>query len=158
MAYRKSHPKLAEAERQQIENIETARAETLTLDNALGLIRSHDDRTWPDKPVNRKAALHSPGAVKLIAALDDLVHEHREKTITAENWRGDTEQKLLGEVRYNFPSPKPELTLDQDKARLPLAEVWEKFWTERGTELRDADGFEVLRHYTQIKNVVVNLD
>lgn len=143
--YRESRPKLADAERQQIQNIETARAETLTLDNALGLITSHDDRTWPDKPVNRNVALHSPGAVKLIKALDDLVHEHREKTIVAESWTGDTEQKLLGEVRYNFPSPKPELTLDQDTARLPLAEVWEKFWTERGTELRDPDGFELLR-------------
>jgi hypothetical protein len=143
-AYRKSHPKLAEAEGQQLENIETARAETLTLDNALGLI-SHEDRTWPDKPANRKVALHSPAAAKLIKALDDLVHEYREKTITTENWRGETEQKLLAEVRYAFPSPKPDLTLAQDNARLPLAEVWEKFWSERGKEMRDSDGFELLR-------------
>jgi hypothetical protein len=144
-AYCQSHPKLVEAERQQIENIETARAETLTFDNALGLIRSHDDRTWPDKPVNRKVALHSPAAVKLIKALDDLIHEHRETTITAESWNGEQSQKLLGEVRYDFPSPKPEMTFDQNKARLPLAEVWERFWTDRGKELRDSDGFEVLR-------------
>lgn len=143
--YRKTHPKLAEAERQQIQNIEAVRTETWTLDNALGLVHSHEDRTWPDKPLNRSIALHSPAAVKLISALDDLVHEHREKTITTENWQGEPEQKLLVEVRYDFPSPKPELTLHQDKARLPLAAVWEKFWTERGEELRDADGFEVLR-------------
>jgi Family of unknown function (DUF5724)/Domain of unknown function (DUF4132) len=144
-AYRKSHPKLAESERQQIENIETVRTETLTLDNALGLIHSHDDRTWPAKPENKMVVLHSPAAVRLIQALDDLVHEHRETTITAENWNGEQSQKLLGEVSYNFPSPKPELALEQDRARLPLAGVWEQFWSERGKELRDGDGFEVLR-------------
>ena len=143
-AYRQSHPRLAEAERQQLQNIETAHAETLTHDNALGLI-DHEDRTWPDQPVNRKVSLHSPAAVRLIKALDDLIHEHRETTLTTESWTGEQSRKLLGEVHYDFPSPKPELSLEQDRARLPLAEVWEAFWTARGKETRDGDGFEGLR-------------
>lgn len=143
-AYCKARPKLAAAERQQIENIETARAEKLTVDDALGLLK-HDDRTWPAKPVNRKVALHSAAAARLVKSLDDLIHEHREQTITIEDWEGETRQELLGEVSYGFTSPKPELPLEQDRARLPLLEVWEKWWTERGKELRDPDGFELLR-------------
>ncbi len=145
-AYRQARPKLAEAEQQQIESIETARADTLSLENALGLVR-HEDRIWPDKPVNRKVALYSQAAVDLIKALDDLVYEHREKTITIEHWRDEEnkEQKLLGEVTYGFQLPKEDKTLEQDKARLPLLEIWENWWQKRGRELRDSDGFEVLR-------------
>ncbi len=147
-AYRKVRPKLAEAERRQIENVETARAETITLDNALGLVK-HEDRTWPPKPVNRDVALHSPAAVRLIQALDDLVHQHREKTITVEEWNDEDnkQQKLLGELSYGFQLPKEEKTLEQDKARLPLLETWEDWWAGRARELRDLDGFEVLRAF-----------
>ena len=147
-AYRQARPKLAEAEQQQIEGIETARTETLTLDNALGLVR-HEDRTWPAKPVNRRVALHSAAAVRLIKALDDLVHEHREKTITVERWNDEEnkDQKLLGEAHYGFDLPKEEKTLEQDKARLPLLEIWENWWQKRGPELRDPDGFEILRAF-----------
>lgn len=146
-AYRQKRPKLAEAEQQQIQSIETSRAETLTLDNALGLAQ-HEERTWPEKPVNRKVSLHSPAAVRLIQALDELVHEHREKTVTVEQWNDEEikEQKLLGEVRH-FQLPKEEKTLEQDRARLPLLEIWEAWWDKRGAELRDPDGFEVLRAF-----------
>lgn len=147
-AYRKTHPKLADAERQQIENIETARAETWSLDNALGLV-SHNDRTWPEKPVSRKVALHSSAAVCLLQSLDDLVHEHREKKVTVEQWNDEDnkQEKLLGEIHYGFQIPKEDKTLEQDKTRLPLLEIWEDWWHKRGKELRDADGFEILRAF-----------
>ncbi|PWU20002.1 MAG: hypothetical protein C5B50_04960 [Verrucomicrobia bacterium] len=146
--YSKARPTLAEAERQQIENIVTARTETLTLENALGLVK-HEDRTWPANPVNKKVALHSAAAVRLIQALDDLVHEHREVTITIEQWDNEEskEQKLLGEVDYGFQIPKEDKILEQDRARLPLLEVWEEWWAKRKKDLRDADGFEVLRAF-----------
>lgn len=114
----------------------------------MGLVK-HEDRTWPGKPVNKKVTLHSRAAVRLIQALDDLVHEHREKTITIEHWNSEEskEQKLLGEVHYGFQLPKEEKTLEQDKARLPLLEIWEEWWAQRGKELRDADGFELLRAF-----------
>ena len=142
--YRKSHPKLADAERQQIENLETPRSENVSLDNALGLIE-HDQRTWPGKPVSRKAILFSPAAVGLIKALDELVHQHRETVVTLEDHNGNQRQSMLGEIRYGFTDPKVELSLEEDKARLPLLEVWEKWWAERGKDLRDSDGYEVLR-------------
>jgi hypothetical protein len=152
-AYRAARPKLADAERQQIESIEGARAETVTLDNALGLI-TDDERTWPEKPVNRQTVLHSPAAVQIIKSLDDLVHEHREKTITFRNWSEQEQQQLLGECRFGFPSTKHELPLDEDRARLPLLDVWENWWTQRSGNLRDKDGFEMLRAVVFFQTVV----
>jgi hypothetical protein len=149
-AYRKSHPKLAQAERQQIDNVENARAEKCSLDNALGLLE-HDKRTWSEKPVNRKALLHSPTSTRILESLDALVHEHREKSITVQHWDDTEEQKLLGEMGYGFPDPKPELSLEDDKKRLPLLEVWEQWWAGRGQELRDADGFELLRAWANAR-------
>jgi Family of unknown function (DUF5724)/Domain of unknown function (DUF4132) len=150
-AYRKSHPKLAAAERQQIENIENARAEKLSLDDALGLL-NNDGRTWPARPVNRKAILHTPATVRFIAALDELVHQHRETKITYEGWNDQPTEEPLSEVHYSFPNPKPELSFEADRARLPLADIWEKFWAERPKDLRDDDGFEALRAWAWRNN------
>ena len=142
--YRADHPTLAEAERKHIESVLIARGETVTLDNALGLA-DPAERTWPDKPVNRNAILHSPAAVRLVQALDDLVHEHREVRITVESWNDQKEEKLLGELYYGFQCPKDGLSIEQDRARLPLAHIWEDWWVKRGKDTQDVDGLEILR-------------
>ncbi len=145
--YRIQHPRLANDERSQIENIENARTTALTLDDGLGLFQ-HADRTWPARPVARQVALHSAAAVRLLSALDDLVHQHRETSITMERWNNETVTMLLGEASHGLPDPKPERPLDQDRARLPLIEIWEEWWTKRAADLRDADGAEALRAWT----------
>ena len=148
-AYRAAHATLSDAEAQQLDQLGTVSASTLSLVDALGLIRT-EERTWPGKPVDRRVALHSEVAMRLITTLDDFIHTLRDTSISIELWNEQTEQKLIGEIRYGFPSPKLELSLDQDAARLPLWHVWEEWWNRRGSDLRDSDGFELLRAFTWI--------
>jgi hypothetical protein len=60
-AYTSAHPKLNEAEQQQVNVVLAVGAEVPVLANALGLLR-HEDRTWPAAPVYRTVQFHSSAA------------------------------------------------------------------------------------------------
>jgi hypothetical protein len=80
-----------------------------------------------------------------LEALDDLVIENRRTTIRVRTYEGE-EETLLGNVSpWQFPDPDPRRSLDQERGRLPLAEVWEKWYETRPKGQRDKDGLELLR-------------
>ncbi len=139
-----------------------------TLVDGLGLL-NHANRTVPERLRFRNVAFTSDASFRILAAVDELVHEHRGETVTVETWAGE-EQQPLGEVARMFPVPPggprnmsanaapvprepasiaPDL--ERSRERLPLHDVWVEWARSRGPELRDADGLELLRaRYTPV--------
>ena len=141
-----------------------------TLDDALGLL-DPSRRTAPLEPKKKAVSFCTPAARKILLALDDLIHQQREEKVflpdyaaeldeeddedAAEKTPGDDKpagdakpkgkEELLGNVRWNFPVPRAALPLERDLQRLPMREVWEKWWSQRPAGLRDDDGMEVIR-------------
>lgn len=142
--YQATHPRLNDAERQQLEAVLAVGAEAPTLANALGLIR-HEDRTWPAAPVARGVQFHSPATLRIVAALDQLFKASSPLVVTFKKADGEEWKGLLADLTHGFPHPDPTKPAAEDRARLPLAELWENWWLTRGPELRDPDGMELLR-------------
>ena len=142
--YRVAHPRLNDAERQQLDVVLAVESEPPTLANALGLLR-HEDRTWPAPPRARGVQFHSPAGRAIVAALDALLKANAQQVATYKNSAGEEQRQLLAEITYAFPYPDPKRPVAEDRTHLPLAEVWENWWQTRGPELRDADGMELLR-------------
>jgi hypothetical protein len=141
--YRATRGKLTADEKRQVEQILRVERVEAKPDDAFGLC-DLSKRTVPTKPTVRKVKFITPATVGLLKALDELVHEHRENMVRYKDREGEREEPL-GAVEYNFPSPDRDKSPEEDAARLPLRELWEKFWAERPKELRDADGFELTR-------------
>lgn len=122
-----------------------------TLDDALGLMNTAE-RTKPLAPRSAQVLrarfnsqpLVTPAAAKLIHALDALVEQQRTETILTERYDVNREE-LLGNAGHGFPLPQVDLDREQNRARLPLDQVWRTWYETRAAELRDADGLEILR-------------
>ena len=155
--YREERPQESESEAALLDALLDAEREVPTLDNALGLM-DPANRTKPAPPKmpkkwlffeGEKASLTSDAAKACIRSLDALVHEHRETPVRVPAGYGqeDTEEALLGNLRYSwlFPMVNLQVPLEDDIARLPLRDVWEAWYLNRPAGLRDADGMELLR-------------
>ncbi|HZZ73995.1 MAG TPA: DUF5724 domain-containing protein, partial [Pirellulales bacterium] len=142
-AYRAARRKLTKEELIHLTEIAADKAAVVTLDDALGLL-NQADRTPGTPPRDLNAKFITPVAIACLHALDELVHQHRETTIEIKTWSGPAAE-LLGNSGHNFPGPDREQSIEQQLLRLPLAEVWRRWDAERGPELRDDDGFELLR-------------
>lgn len=116
---------------------------TPTLENGLGLF-DPAARTALVNPTARAVATLTPAALACLVSLDELIYQHREVEI---EWRqhGTPRRELLGNVSWGFPSPSYRPGVPRSLERLPLADVWRSWFQGRGLELRDADGFELLR-------------
>lgn len=151
--YRAERSSTTDAEKQALEHLIEEPKQVLTLDNALGLMDPAKRTPAPKQPKARwkltslfgRKSLVTPAAIACLKALDDLVHEHRTAPITVEMWDGSQHEELLGNVKWGFPNPKPDITLEEDAQRLPLREVWETWLQERPRALRDSGGLELLR-------------
>lgn len=129
-----------------IETIRTAShaSDTPTLENVLGLI-APDQRSPVIPPCPLVVTVDTPAARNCLRALDALIEEHRTTPVLLTTWRG-SEEVLLGNVQMHFPFPDPTREIEEDeRTRLPLAEVWLKWDRERPAALRDDDGLELFR-------------
>lgn len=145
-AFRDATKKLTADEKRSVDQILKEKKDRSALvgpDTAFGLA-DLSQRTAAPKPVARKVKFITPAAIGIVAALDKLVHEHRETSIKYKDYRGEQEQPL-GTVHWGFPSPDLTKPREGQEANLPLREVWEEFWENRPKELRDADGLELTR-------------
>jgi len=142
--YRATHPRLNDAERQQIDAALVLHGEAPTLDNALGLIR-HEDRTWPPAPVSRGVQFHSPAARRILTALDEMLKANAQEIVTFKNKAGEEHKCLFADLMHGFPYPDATKPALEDRQHLPLADLWENWWRTRGSELRDEDGMELIR-------------
>ena len=142
--YAATHPKLNEAEQQQLNVVFAAETETPVLANALGLVR-HEERTWPGAPVFQDIQFHSPAGKHIIKTLEAMLDAQAQTVISIKNREGSEWKGMLADMQFRFPSPDPTKGAAEDRERLPLADVWENWWLTRGPELRDTDGMELLR-------------
>lgn len=141
--YRTEHTDLTEHEGLQVDAILDIHRVVPVLDDAFGLMKP-DERTPVVPPQQRKAAFVTPAACALLKSLDELIEENGEERLTIKTWEGMSEE-LLGNLDYGFPVPDWTRPLEKDKPRLPLLELWEKWWQERPKNTRDKDGLELLR-------------
>lgn len=142
-AYRDSHANLEDDEQRQLAAIGFPASNVPTLDDALGLI---DVAQLTQSPPARDnvAVLDTPAARALLQSLDDLVHENREAIITIE-LHDDKQSEILGNAGYRFPWPDADLPLEDILPKLPLADVWRRWWQQREANTQDPDGLELLR-------------
>ncbi len=112
----------------------------ITRETALGLI-DPADRTPLTPPKKCKVAAVTPAVVKCLVALDDLIHEHREVSLTLTRWDGTLfEGPCWGAIAECwFSGPDWQKTPDENRKQLPLAEIWEKWWLNRPSGQRDPD-------------------
>ncbi|HMA35880.1 MAG TPA: DUF5724 domain-containing protein, partial [Chloroflexia bacterium] len=151
-AYEAAHPQRSATEAELLDIILDRQGAVPTLDDALGLLdparRTPVTPPRPLLPTQLAGLIQQPlvtsAATACIAALDDLVQEHRTVEITLERWTGHTEVTLLGNAGC-LPAPCPDRPAAEDAQRLPLRQQWEAWWAERPAALRDADGHELLR-------------
>lgn len=141
--FRDSLKKLPAAEKSLLEELLSDDGDKLTLEDALGLL----DRAklTPISPLQKKnVAITSKAAANVILSLDELIQTHREAEFESSQY-GSSETVMLGYARYQFPRPDHKVTLAEDLARLPLAEVWKQWLADRDEGLRDDDSLELMR-------------
>jgi hypothetical protein len=136
--------RLAAAEAEAIEIALNPAARPPSLDDGLGTF-DPADRSPVVAPKKRKVKFVTPAAVAFLKELDAFIHEHRERTFLDPRRQGT--EKVLGSIEYwwEFPRPDRRHTAAEDRQRLPLAELWEEWWTSRPAKTRDEDGLELIR-------------
>ncbi len=142
-AYRQKQKKPSADETTLLDAILSQGQNVATLDDALGLC-DNAARTKPVPPKRHKVVFATKAAETCIRSLDDLVHAYRETPIECGDEDGRNTE-LLGNVGWGFPSPDNDTPIEKDIARLPLADVWKKWYEERPKDLRDKDGLELVR-------------
>jgi hypothetical protein len=143
-AYRAERKKLSKQELAHLDEIAKDKASVATLDDALGLM-DPAERTPVVAPRNLNTTFITPAAVECLKSLDNLIHEYREATIRYKNHSGAQQEELLGNVRWGFPDPNYAKPRENQAAKMPLDEVWSKWFHDRPKELRDSDGLELVR-------------
>jgi HEAT repeat protein len=130
--------------------------ETYTLDDSLGLMNPQN-RTQP-VPIktsqSRKIKLGSSAAIACLKSLDTLVEEHRNDEVQIH--KGGTKAvELLGNIQSSWmlysanhwqSIGKPDFSL----VDFPLKDLVEDWWRTRSKNLRDDDGYELIRAYAAI--------
>ncbi len=144
IAWSNSRKTILKAEQVQLNAIAESRRKTLTLDNALGLMNP-EGRTPGMPPRKRKVRLKTAAAGKILQALDDLVHKHREEKVTFRDWQNRKQESLLGELKWGFAHPDLHRPAVSQIQKLPLHEIWRDWYENRPAGQRDGDGLELLR-------------
>lgn len=135
--------KLSAEERQKFEALSAVKpGPEPTLEDGLGLL-VEDELTQPLPPQERDILLHSPTTEHLIHSLDELLWASRELTVRFQDDSGTQQNTLLAEMR--LPWPDLELSVEEDRLRFPLASLCGEWWLNRPAELRDPDGYELVR-------------
>ena len=144
-AYVAERAKPSASEQELLDRLLADQQDVPSLDDALGLAPPEQltPIISPEAPP-QSIALKTDAAQALLKGLDELIEAQRTAPIEVELWNGNTESELLGNLHW-LPHLKEDLSREENLARLPLAEVWCQWWEERPAELRDEDGFELLR-------------
>jgi Family of unknown function (DUF5724)/Domain of unknown function (DUF4132) len=136
--------KLTTAETQLLERIFARESQPATLRDALGLVNLAD--LYVPEPVTctNPVELNTAAAKSTLLAIDELIHQHRQTPIQLTNYQGEIEEELLGNITWQFPSFNlRDLSVEENLARLPLADVWENWYQSK--RLKDADDLELVR-------------
>lgn len=137
---------LSGAEETILQGILQAEEKIATLQDGLGLFNPKD-RTKPPTLRKLNVQLTTSAAIACLKSLDELIHEHRTKAIMVKTWQGDQEV-LLGDA-HSLIYPDGKLPIPEQVSQLPLRDLWENWWENRESTLRDTDQFELLRALAQ---------
>lgn len=150
--HRSTRGRIGEEELQLLEGLLEEERRVATLEDALGLL-DPAQRTPPTPAPSRrgflflqeKPLLVTDAAAALLRSLDGVVDCHRTTPITISTWEGERQEVLLGNAGWRFPGPDFRVPIEDALPRLPLRDVWDNWWHTRPPEMRDRDGFELLR-------------
>jgi hypothetical protein len=147
----RQRPKLTAAEVELLQKFaEPEKQQTATLENGLGLFDpSQRTPSIPPEFPDREIILVSEAAKNILRSLDDLIHEHRNTFVKVKAWDDTESEELLGNLDWLRP-PSPCISLEDNLVNLPLAEVWQTWWEGRTSELRDDDGYELIRAFVAV--------
>jgi HEAT repeat protein len=139
----KKGDKLTNPEVQLLDRISVREAQPATLRDALGLVNLTD--LYAPKPVTCKnpVELNTAAAKSTLLAIDELIHKHSQTPVQIKDYSGETTEYLFGNLAWQFPSIDPNLSRDENLARLLLADVWENWYA--GKRVKDKDGLELIR-------------
>ncbi len=140
----KQGDKVTNPEVQLLERISTRQAQPLTLRDALGLVKMAD--LYAPKPVTcpHPVELNTAAAKSTLLAIDELIHKHAQTPVQLKDYAGELEEHLFGNLQpWRFPSIDPKLSREENLAQLPLADVWENWYTSKRS--KDRDGLELIR-------------
>jgi hypothetical protein len=140
--------KVSKEETKLLELLQNVGRKVDTLEDALGLITDPSQRTQPPPPRKLQVQFNSTAAAHCLESLDALIHEHRETPLHLDKTNPEA-VTLLGNAGWQFPDPLRDFQMNPE---LPLQELWERWWAERGPDLRDEDGWELLRAWHMPKN------
>lgn len=144
MAFADSHAP-SKAERTHLDAMLTTAAPVWTLDDALGLMNPAA-RTKPVPPRKLEVKVVTPAAVACLLSLDDLIHEHRETPVPVTGHLGTKHgEQLLGNLKWGLCQINPLKPIESEAERLPMRDLWESWWKDRGEDQRDPDGLELSR-------------
>ncbi|WP_310485801.1 DUF5724 domain-containing protein [Chamaesiphon sp. VAR_48_metabat_403] len=135
--------KITTAETQLLERIFARESQPPTLRDALGLVNLAD--LYVPEPVTctNPVELNTAAAKSTLVAIDELIHKHSQTSVIIKDYSGENVEYLFGNLAWHFPNVDPNLSRDENLARLPLADVWEN-WYE-GKRSKDEDGLELIR-------------
>ena len=142
-AYASQRPKRTASEQELLDQLLADQQDIPTLDDALGLA-PRELRSHPQCPAQPKhpIPLVSEAAQEILASLHALIDEHRTEEVVLNS--DYPQEQLLGNL-YWLPTPDFKLPQEENLKRLPLAEVWQAWLTNRPKALRDPDGLEIIR-------------
>jgi hypothetical protein len=142
-AYEPSRRQISKEEQTQLAAILAEKQDTLTLDNALGLMNPAE-RTpvVPPRPIPFQYV--TPAAIACLQALDQLVEEHKNEPVKTRTYQGEQEQ-LLGNVQWGLPWPDWSKACEEQLEKFPLRGLVEQWYDNRPQTLRDEDGFDLVR-------------
>lgn len=132
-------------ERAHIEAITGSAPEPVELDTALGLVDAARLPVW-GRPEPKSFELETEAAANCIDAIARIAIEHQDLEVN--DMYGN--RVLLSEIGSRLRGPRDthgqeDLSVADNEAQLPLAEIWRLWNTERGPETRDPDGLELVR-------------
>lgn len=116
--------------------------EAATLGNAFGLVAKGDVEE-PRAARERPVRLHSPVTIALIQAIDGWLQARSDVMIPSTQPWLTQEPQRLGDV--SLPTVNLGKSIEENLEQFPPARELVAWWDERGPELRDDDGFELIR-------------
>ncbi|PSB21590.1 DUF4132 domain-containing protein [Phormidesmis priestleyi ULC007] len=142
--YQARQSKQTTTEEQWLATILEPETKEVTLTDALGLINVAELTPIATPEPTAHVTFNTPASMACLIALDELIHEHRQTPVKFPAWEGEQED-LLGNLNSEFPSVDLRLSQSENRANLPLSDVWENWWQQRTSRLRDEDGLELFR-------------
>lgn len=145
--YRANAKALTAAENAQLDALSRGESEAVSLDDALGL-SPVGRRTPIVVPRSRSVRWLTKPACALLRALDALVEKHATVTIDLPGTRNPDAQGIPLGTLPDWVWPR---ILDRSREELlegiPLRDVFQRFFDDRGHALRDPDGLELARAF-----------